>query len=151
MDKKKLEAKQKEQQTLKKIFKNHQINFEWDYDDYDHIVPGKYIIELKNRDFDYQTFINKYQGRPLIEISKYEKLIKKAKEDNLKFIYIFAFTCGKTLIINLSDDSLPTLLFQKTYNQCPNSTLDFTFTKDKLVYIIPSYLLNKNNSILKQY
>lgn len=146
--------KMEEQKTLKKLFTQHQVDLTLEYNRWDCLIKDKgYLIELKNRDFTYDEFIKrpgKYNGKPLIEIEKYKTCLQKATQLGYKFIYIFYFTCGTALYINLSDETLPPVLFQESNIKCPQTSFnEYKSMVYKAVYIIPSHLLTNNNSYIK--
>lgn len=76
------------------FFKDKNIEFiltedefcSWDASD------SKFSYELKIRDFGFKFFKEDYGCRPMIEIQKYNSLIKEYKNSGKKPILVFAFT-----------------------------------------------------------
>jgi hypothetical protein len=140
-----IQFKEAEQQTLKKIFPRHKINLCLDYERWDNIIPEKkYLIELKNRDFTYEEFIDengKYKSRPLIEEDKYFSCILKATELEYKFLYIYYFNCGTYIVWNLSDSRFNPMSFYQTKLLCPKHTFNPNSNKIwKDCLIIPTWI-----------
>ena len=148
--------KQAEQQLLKQMFPNHQINLQLDYEKWDLLIPDKgYIIEVKVRNKGYQTFKTYNDESPLIEVAKYEANIRKAKQMGLKFIYVFGFRNEDTKEIegfqawNLTD--LQPEDFIKLEIPCPEYSFIPSRTVLKDCFIIPATLFNNENRYTKIY
>lgn len=140
------EYKIAEQQVLNKIFKK-EIDLVENFERYDHICnQKKWLIELKNREFSYDEFMTKYKGQMFIENEKYWRNYLLAREMSYNFLYVFKFTCGKVMIINLSSDDFNPQYFYENKLLCPEYS--FKDTKKMIykdVYIIPKRMYNEKN------
>lgn len=145
---KRKQMKLKEQETLKKIFPNHQINLVEDYNGWDLIDHNKKrVFELKNRNLTLKDFTLHYGLEPMLEKSKYDACMNKSKELGYKFIFINYFTCGSYIAINMSDMVEP---FKMVLN-CPEKSYTKGFNYiDKECYIIKKEIQTPTNTYIKK-
>lgn len=81
-----------EQELIKAIFPNYQIDLVENYERFDLIEhKKKYVMEVKVREFSEEDFSTKYKSNPIIEEEKYWTNYLKAEELGYQFIYVFGF------------------------------------------------------------
>ena len=144
--------KEKELEILKHLYPNTPITAHTKWDSIDFInYETKEVTEAKFRLFTHDHFMNRFEGRFMIEVSKYNELMDASKTLGFKPLYVFGFMGNnpneleRICVVDLS--KIDSIFLCESWKNCPSVTVDSNKGKRiKHVYEIPNWLNNPDTT-----